>query len=393
MRYYDSPRGPHGGTQAGDESLGQQILRVISNVGFAFFVLAVLTITVIAVTYQPPDPLVQHAGELTTLLSSVHNATFKPDDTLIITGDDARAPAAVVAEGAITEQDAQDDLAAAAGGQDHRTGCENDEKVDCADPGVKAAIEYWNSVQFPKLLFFKYRRPVPVPDEPMSCDVAWKYRSLEDQSTRLFRDYRRFKLRPGENCSYVVKAEGGWHSGKEAKPRFLVLPAPPPPVTPEDDDDGGLGGDGQLNLGEAIPAPAALSPLVEADQAIEIGVDTVQVIEPLDKDPESEFQSKKYLLYDRGGDWCKPVSQFQWSFLCALGEARYLGRTFVMDLDFCPNPYKPDEVKDFRMYFDFEHLRNETPVVEQGAFWSRWNEYNTGHPGDHLQVRLFRIPV
>jgi hypothetical protein len=67
-------------------------------------------------------------------------------------------------------------------------------------------------------------------------------------------------------------------------------------------------------------------------------------------------------------------------FLCALGEARYLNRTFVMKLEVClsrsNNPGHQDEPgKDFRFYFDFEHLKESTSVIDQAQFWMDWNKW------------------
>ncbi|KAK4373764.1 hypothetical protein RND71_004441 [Anisodus tanguticus] len=49
----------------------------------------------------------------------------------------------------------------------------------------------------------------------------------------------------------------------------------------------------------------------------------------------SAFRDGRYLYYSRGGDYRKGMNQYLWSFLCALGEAQYLNRTFVMDLSVC----------------------------------------------------------
>jgi len=84
----------------------------------------------------------------------------------------------------------------------------------------------------------------------------------------------------------------------------------------------------------------------------------------------------------RGGDHCKSMNQFIWSFLCGLGEAKFLNRTFVMDLNMCLSGAhtvdgKDVDGKDFRYYFDFEHLKESVSVVEEGDFlkdWKRWDK-------------------
>ena len=48
----------------------------------------------------------------------------------------------------------------------------------------------------------------------------------------------------------------------------------------------------------------------------EIVNDSLPVVES-----ESSFSHGKYLLYEGGGDRCKSMNHYLWSFLCALGEA------------------------------------------------------------------------
>lgn len=72
------------------------------------------------------------------------------------------------------------------------------------------------------------------------------------------------------------------------------------------------------------------------------------------------------------------MNQYLWSFLCGLGEAQFLNRTFVVDLNLCLsasyNPSNKDEEgKDFRFYFDFEHLKDAASVVEETQFLHEWN--------------------
>nr|GMD53125.1 uncharacterized protein LOC109160053 [Ipomoea batatas] len=97
---------------------------------------------------------------------------------------------------------------------------------------------------------------------------------------------------------------------------------------------------------------------------------------------DADFRKGRYLYYSRGGDYCKDMNHFTWSFLCAVGEAQYLNRTFVMDLSMClastyTQSHKDEEEKDFRFYFDFEHLKEVVPIVEEGDFvkdWKRWDK-------------------
>ncbi|KAL0400252.1 UNVERIFIED_CONTAM: hypothetical protein Sradi_2368500 [Sesamum radiatum] len=111
---------------------------------------------------------------------------------------------------------------------------------------------------------------------------------------------------------------------------------------------------------------------------------------------ESSFSQGKYLLYSGGGDRCKSMNQYLWSFMCMLGEAQYLNRTLVMDLSICLSKIytssgQDEEGKDFRFYFDFEHLMDLASVLEQNQFWSEWSKWQKK---DGLSLKLvedFRV--
>ncbi|KAM0070957.1 hypothetical protein Hdeb2414_s0001g00019351 [Helianthus debilis subsp. tardiflorus] len=50
-----------------------------------------------------------------------------------------------------------------------------------------------------------------------------------------------------------------------------------------------------------------------------------------------------------------------------------------------------EEGKDFRFYFDFEHLKGSASVLDQGQFWVDWNKW---HLKDGLSISLgedFRV--
>ena len=72
------------------------------------------------------------------------------------------------------------------------------------------------------------------------------------------------------------------------------------------------------------------------------------------------------MYYSRSGDYCKGMNRYTWGFLCALGEAQYLNTTFV-------------EGKDFRLYFDFEHLKEEASIVEEREFLRDWKRWDKNH--------------
>lgn len=327
------------------EPIGQNLIKQISNVCFSVFVFGVIIITVIAITYQPPDPWLQSAPALTNLFTQVENATFKDDSSVLKTGEDlVLAPALSPSPPAITELaisslennlTTNSTLSPAACAEDLTL-------VNCSDPRVLIAIERFNLRLFKSIVFLQYSTPVNA-SRPDECDVAWKFRNRKEKSWRKYRDFRRFRIALADDCSYKVVRARGWHSGLNAR-----RPTPHP------------------------GAPSRIPKLRDADIN-----DTIPRITS-----DANFRRAKYLYYSRGGDYCKGMNHFMWSFLCALGEAQFLNRTFVMDLSICLaaqyNPSSKDEEgKDFRFYFDFEHLKEEASIVEEREFlrdWKRWDK-------------------
>ncbi|GAA0154571.1 hypothetical protein LIER_37915 [Lithospermum erythrorhizon] len=93
------------------------------------------------------------------------------------------------------------------------------------------------------------------------------------------------------------------------------------------------------------------------------------------------------------------MNHFQWRFLCALGEAQYLNRTFVMDLSIClastyTQSHKDEEGKDFRYYFDFDHLKEVASIMDEGEFHQDWKKWDKVHkrklPCEKLQATKSR---
>lgn len=90
------------------------------------------------------------------------------------------------------------------------------------------------------------------------------------------------------------------------------------------------------------------------------------------------------------------MNHYLWSFLCALGEAQYLNRTFVMDLTMClsktyTSSKQDEEGKDFRFYFDFEHLRDSASVLDQREFWTDWGKWQKRDGLSMYLVEDFRV--
>ncbi|KAJ7955423.1 Calcium ion binding [Quillaja saponaria] len=334
------------------EPIGQNLIKLISNLCFSVFVFSVLIFTVIAITYQPPDPWLESAPALTKLFTETENATFQNDNSIIKTGEDitsaltpAESPTASLITEAVIEKSEEKIFNSSL-----QSGCEELGVVNCSDPRVLFTVEKFNLKAFKSIAVLDYRTPVNGSNSD-ECDVAWRFRNKKEKSWRKYRDFRRFKLGIGENCTYKVVRAGSWHSGINARQhrnRFnATRGGRNAKVAPQIRDD---------EINDTIPGLGS----------------------------EKNFRKGKYLYYSRGGDYCKGMNHYLWSFLCGLGEAMYLNRTLVMDLSMClAATYKPsnkdEEGKDFRYYFDFEHLKEVASIVEEGEFLRDWKKWDRSH--------------
>ncbi|KAL3850385.1 hypothetical protein ACJIZ3_012267 [Penstemon smallii] len=332
------------------DPIGQNIIKLISNVCFSVFVFSVLLLTVIAITYQPPDPW-ESSRALTNVFTQVENATFKTDSSVLKTGEDiAFAPVASPVGSPLPITEASIDKSQERLEKNHvtlKSGCDD---VNCSDPRVLIAIQRFNLRAFKAISFLDYQTPVNG-SKPDECDVSWRFRNKKEKSWRKYRDFRRFKIGFKDDCTYKVVRPGRWHSGLNARrvrTRFNTT---------------------------ANGQNGKITPGVRDDEIN----DTIPVL-----GSDSAFKKRKYLYYSRGGDYCKGMNHFIWSFLCALGEAQYLNRTFVMDLSIClastyTQSNKDEEGKDFRFYFDFEHLKEVSSIIEEGEFLKDWKRWDKSH--------------
>ncbi|KAK1435224.1 hypothetical protein QVD17_00985 [Tagetes erecta] len=362
--------------------IGQNTIKIISNVGFSVFVFSVLTFTVIAITYQPPDPW-ESSRALTKVFTDLSNATFQMDNSIVKTGEDvvdsvSISPSAAPADAPLAQPDplvknSGENIVNLSPGPSPISGlspspspspglgpslglspglgsggCDENSLVNCSARGVLNAIKKFNVKRFKSIVFLEYQTPVNG-SNPNECDVSWKYRNKKEKSWRKYRDFRRFRLGYGENCTYKVVGAKGWHSGVNAKrPRS------------------------QSQVSVKRKGEKAKPAIPFHDDEIN---DTIPVI-----GSSSDFRNGKYLYYSRGGDRCKNMNQYIWSLLCALGEARYLNRTFVMDLSVClasryTSSKQDEDGKDFRFYFDFEHLKETASIVEEREFLKDWKKF------------------
>ncbi|KAK6940186.1 GDP-fucose protein O-fucosyltransferase [Dillenia turbinata] len=338
---------------------------MIGNLCFTIFVFFVLIFTIIAATYEPDDPLFHPSTQITNFLTSTSNATFRSDITVAKTGEDFATPNQTVVSSFINITDVDTssfenaaDIAA------QSTDCDvgPDTPIQCSDPEVfhllmKSAIEHFKDIHF-----YKFGKAVPGSNDT-SCDMAWRFRPKEGKTASFYKDYRRFVISRSENCTLSVVSIGEYHSGVNARKRKRNQK----PGFEKKPDSGTI----QV-VGETVN-------------------DTLPVVES-----EKAFRHGKYLLYTNGGDRCKSMNHYLWSFLCALGEAQYLNRTLVMDLSIClssmyTSSHQDEEGKDFRFYFDFEHLKESASVLDQGQFWSDWNKWQKQDRLNLYLVEDFRV--
>ncbi|GFQ05965.1 hypothetical protein PHJA_002740500 [Phtheirospermum japonicum] len=343
----------NGGFRA--ENLGQNALALIANLCFTLFVIGVLVFTIIAATYQPEDPLFHPSSKITNFLASNSNATFKSDAGVVRTGEDfvAANQTAFATFINITDVVEPDPVSEA-------RDCNIDDPIDCREDRdvfhllMRSAIETFKDHHF-----YRFGKPVQG-NNRSSCHMAWRFRPKEGKAAAFYKDYRSFTVSRSENCTLAVVGIGGYHSGGNARKR--------------------KGKKGKNKEGfEKVPARIEDSPI------------------PLPEVGETgSFSNGKYLIYSGGGDRCKSMHQYLWSFMCMLGEAQYLNRTLVMDLSICLSKIytssgQDEEGKDFRFYFDFEHLMDSASVLDQHEFWSDWGKWQQK---DGLSLRLvedFRV--
>ncbi|XP_031492255.1 uncharacterized protein LOC116258918 [Nymphaea colorata] len=332
------------------QNLGQNAISVVGNFCFTFFVFGVVIFTIIAATYQPEDPLFRPYTKITSFFTSTSKATFRSDESVPKTAEDftplnqtAFATFINVTDVSAPTTTSEADCSGSSGA------------IDCTDPDVfpfmmRVAIE-----RFTNIHFYKFGKPVQGPNGS-SCDMAWRFRPKDGKRAAFYKDYRRFVISRLSDCSYSVDGIGEYHSGLNARKKKKF--------------------EKQGSEAEFGPQSEDLTPPEEKLPVVgDIVNDTIPTVES-----ESKFSTGKYLIYSGGGDRCKNMKHFLWSFLCSLGEARYLNRTLVMDLSMClssmyTSSHQDEEGKDFRFYFDFEHLKDSASVMEQGQFWTEWGKW------------------
>ncbi|XP_039118618.1 uncharacterized protein LOC120254607 [Dioscorea cayenensis subsp. rotundata] len=333
-----------------ESPIGQTLIKLISNLCFSLFVLSVLLFTVLAITYQPPDPWLDSSRALTTsLTSTLPNSTFHTDDSLLPTGEDLipLSPTPSPSSDPLVPRSPEI--------------CTFPTPINCSDPRALDAVRRFTAEVFSRrgIVFLSFDPPVAGPN-PGECDAAWRFRNKREKSWRKYRDFRRFRLFSTENCTYDVRFMGKFRSGVNAR---------------------------------SPPGKIKSLPVEVVDSEVNDTIPTVG--------SEAEFKNGRYLYYSRGGDYCKGMNHYLWSFLCGLGEAMFLNRTFVIDLDVClaseyTSSGKDEDGKDFRYYFDFEHLKESASVVEEQEFlrgWRTWDRAAKGKKSGGGKITVRKVPT
>ena len=373
------------------DNLGQHALRLIGNVFFGLFVVGVVVFTIIAATYHPEDPLLRPSDKISSFLTSSSNATFRTDKSVVRTGEDFITPVnettasdssievadIPIAETIHNPKSSEEDTPTALTSEQN-IDCDASGPIDCSDADIfhlmmRAAIE-----QFKDVHFYRFGKPVRG-DGKSTCDMAWRFRPKDAKRAGLYKDYRRFEISHGFNCTPIISSIRDYHSGVNAKKKKNKKKKG---KAPEEEDIGFEPKSKETNSQE----PPAVVPII--GEAVN---DSLPVVES-----EGFFISGKYLIYTEGGDRCKDMDHFLWSFLCALGEAQYLNRTLVMDLSIClsstySSTNQNEEGKDFRFYFDFEHLKESASVLDQNQFWTDWGKWQKKDNLGLYLVEDFRV--
>ncbi|KAL6553571.1 hypothetical protein OROGR_007413 [Orobanche gracilis] len=326
-------------------------LALIGNLCFIVSIIGVIIFTGISV-YEPRDPFFHPSSRITNFLTSNFERTFESDIGIIKTGDDFTDLDSVVGTGT-------KEPTVFSGNRD----CKVDDPIDCRDSDMfhllmRAAIEKFKDVHF-----YRFGKPVRG-DNGSSCHMAWRYRLKDEKAAVFHKDYRSFVAARFENCTTTIIGIGDYHSGGNARKRKGEVKK--------------KGSDKEVF--DKMPANSV---------ALAEGGETVNNEFP-EVLSEVSFTRGKYLIYSGSGDRCKSMHQYLWSFTCMLGEAQYLNRTLVMDLSFCLSKIYSssgvdEEGKDFRFYFDFEHLKDSASVLDQARFWSDWNKWQEK---DKLSIHL-----
>ncbi|KAG6387043.1 hypothetical protein SASPL_152225 [Salvia splendens] len=284
---------------------------MIASLCFSVFVTGIVIFTTIAATYNSEEPFACLRDLGFPFIQA--NST---DRTALI---DTRDVESVVEEAGFTEFS-------------DSGSCSVDEPINCRDLEVFHLLMTTAIDKFKDVHFNRFGKPVEG-ENGSSCHMAWRFRPKEGKATGFNKDYRSSRVLRFDNCTLSVVGIGGYHSGGNARKRK-----------------------GRGKIEKVRPT------------AVGFG------------EKEESFRQGKYLVYVGGGERCKSMWHYMWSFVCMLGEAEFLNRTLVFDTSICLSKMHSlsgvdEEGKDFRFYFDLEHLKDASSVVDQAEFWPNWEKW------------------
>ncbi|CAA0837061.1 Unknown protein [Striga hermonthica] len=328
-------------------NLGQTTLSLIGYLCFAVFVVCAVVFTV---NYEPRDPHFLPASKIGNFLPSEPDPNQAALESLFNDTD----------LDSLVGHGPEESLA----GPDARV-CKAEDPIDCRDPDLFHLLMRATIEKFKDVHFYRFGKPVEG-DNGSSCHMAWRYRPKDSKPASFNKDYRSFVVSRSKNCTMSVVGIGEYHSGVNARKK----------------------------KGKAKKRPEDNNNNSNTTLAIEVGETANDELPEVLS--EGSFIRGKYLVYSGGGDRCKSMHQYLWSFTCMLGEALFLNRTLVMDLSLCLSKIYSsfsvdEEGKDFRFYFDYEHLKDSASVLDRTQFWSAWDKWQQkGILGLHL-VEDFRV--
>ncbi|KAG6783480.1 hypothetical protein POTOM_012929 [Populus tomentosa] len=302
-------------TNLGADHIGQNLIKLTSNLCFSVFVVSVLIFTVTAMTYQPPNPWLESAPAFLKLFTQTENATFKIDDSVVKTGEDLQtgtAPAVPPADiKPITEEvikrkeEEVSDMTLKSSGREHL------EVVNCSDPRVLITVEKFNLWLFKSVVFLHYQTPVNGSKQD-EFDVSWTFGNKKEKSR-----IRVNSSRSGRNNPKVAPLVQD-NEINETIPR--------------------LGSETNFRNGKYLYYSRG------GDYCKGMNQYTCEFLRGLG---EAMYLNRTFVM----------------------DLSMYLAGSYNPD-------GKDQEGTDFRFYFDFEHLKEAASIAEEGELlrdWKKWN--------------------
>eukprot|EP00850_Spirogloea_muscicola_P008318 SM000044S15965 [mRNA] locus=s44:251364:253839:- [translate_table: standard] len=109
---------------------------------------------------------------------------------------------------------------------------------------------------------------------------------------------------------------------------------------------------------------------------------------------------KRFLVYTRSTGWCAGYNHKRWSMGCALNEAIYLNRTFVIDMEYCLFGFhafhtgvgpRDIVVRDVRLYYNLNHLQRTVGITPYNDFDMDLKIWNLRHPDKQVTIKEVNV--